>query len=157
MSFGDYISSRNLPLIVAAAGVLGVTVLGISSRLVAAKEEEEDEVAAIPSKSILSDQSTRPTSVVLSPTPSPQQSPIMFANRGSSSVPGDSLFFQILESYSGARNSVFSPGLTLSSGTSTPSLEPSGGGGVGQGTASSGRRKRRSKNSKKRNTAVTSN
>lgn len=151
MSFGDYISSRNLPLIVAAAGILGVTVLGIGSRLVAAsKEEEEDDMLQVPSKSILSEQSTRPTSVVLSPSPSPQQSPIMFSSKGGS-VPGDSLFFQILESYSGARNSVLSPGLTLSSGASTPSLPG------GQGAASSGRRKRRSKNSKKRNTAVTSN
>jgi len=163
MSLADYISSRNIPLI-AAAGVLGVTVLGLTSRLFKSpssleivNEEEDDTVILSNHKSILSEETTRPSSVIISRTPSPQQSPVMYVQRGS--IPrneGDSLFFQILESYAGGRNSVISPGLTTSSGASTPSLDPSVAG--ANQAPHSGRRKRRSKNSaKKRSTVITSN
>ena len=163
-SLGDFVNSRNIPLI-AAAGVLGVTVLGLTTRLLGRsssreilKREEEEEEGLV-QKSTLSDQTTRPSSVMLSSrSNSPQQSPVMYSKSGI--VPrneGDSLFFQILESYGAARNSVLSPGLTASSGTSTPSLDPGAvGNGGGQVVPSSGRRKRRSKNAKKR-TVATSN
>ena len=142
---------------IAAAGILGVTVLGLTSRLMQRPsveiDEEEDVIVSASQKSILSEQTTRPSSVMLSRSPSPQQSPVMYAQRGV--VPrneGDSLFFQILESYSGSRNSAISPGLTTSSGASTPCLDLVGSG--GQGPSSVGRRKRRSK---KKRTVGTSN
>ena len=164
-SLGDFVNSRNIHLI-AAAGVLGVTVLGLTTRLLGRsssreilKRKEEEEEEGLVQKSTLSDQTTRPSSVMLSSrSNSPQQSPVMYSKSGI--VPrneGDSLFFQILESYGAARNSVLSPGLTASSGTSTPSLDPGAvGNGGGQVVPSSGRRKRRSKNAKKR-TVATSN
>ena len=143
---------------IAAAGVLGVTVLGLTSRFFKPSsvemEDDDETVNSLNQKSILSEQTTRPSSIMLSRSPSPQQSPVMYSQRGV--VPrndGDSLFFQILESYSGARNSAISPGLTTSSGASTPCLEP--GAASGQNPSSgSGRRKRRSK---KKRTVGTSN
>ena len=140
--------------IVAAAGVAGLALIGIGSRLLGGGNRfledppqyfYEDVKRKVQSNC---DVSTRPSSVTPLESPTSIISPISYSKSAVPKSEGDLLFFKILESYSStAGGGVLreTPELSSTSGSSTPALPVGQGGSGGQG----GKKKRRSKNKSK--------